>query len=107
MPVRGEVASPQLLADFARAQKAYLDKKIEFERQRRASGETAASVHRDNAPEVRAEVSPAPPATTVEMIGPIQGVAWSSKSGKASRARYAIIAAVIVTVLVLLGWLLS
>ena len=41
MPGRGEVATPQLLAEFARAQKAYLDKKIEFEKRRRAPEETA------------------------------------------------------------------
>jgi hypothetical protein len=35
MPAKGEVASPELLAEFARAQKSYLDKKIGFEMQRR------------------------------------------------------------------------
>jgi hypothetical protein len=35
MPSKGETVSPQMLADFARAQKAYLDRKIEFEKQKR------------------------------------------------------------------------
>jgi hypothetical protein len=35
MPAKGEVASPELLSEFARAQKSYLDKKIGFEMQRR------------------------------------------------------------------------
>jgi hypothetical protein len=39
MPARGEVATPQLLADFARAQKSYLDKKIVFEKERRMAAE--------------------------------------------------------------------
>jgi hypothetical protein len=35
MPAKGESVSPQMLADFARAQKAYLDRKIEFEKLKR------------------------------------------------------------------------
>jgi hypothetical protein len=35
MPSKGETVSPQMLADFARAQKAYLDRKIEFEKLKR------------------------------------------------------------------------
>jgi hypothetical protein len=32
MPAKGESVSPQMLAEFARAQKSYLDRKIEFEK---------------------------------------------------------------------------
>ena len=36
LPSKGEVVTPQLLAQFAVAQKRYLDRKIEFEKQRRS-----------------------------------------------------------------------
>jgi hypothetical protein len=35
MPAKGESVSPQMLAEFARAQKSYLDRKIEFEKLKR------------------------------------------------------------------------
>jgi hypothetical protein len=47
MAGRGEPASPQLLAEFARVQKAYLDKKIGFEKQRRG---VATEVRTDEIP---------------------------------------------------------
>ena len=60
LPAKGEVASPELLAEFARAQKNYLDKKIGFEMQRRKSAGSGISL--PPGPEKRVD----PPVSTVQ-----------------------------------------
>lgn len=59
LPSKGEVATPQLLAQFAVAQKRYLDRKIEFEKQRR-SGAPASDVRGTTASKAPATPAPAP-----------------------------------------------
>jgi hypothetical protein len=64
MPSKGEVASPELLAEFARAQKSYLDKKIGFEMQRRKLAGSGVNPPPAPAAEPVATVTPAPAAAS-------------------------------------------
>ena len=104
LPARGEVASPQLLAEFARAQKSYLDKKIEFEKQRRASGEESGTA--------RAEIEKVPSepagARNPDMLGPIEGVVWADKTLSPKKgARFAIIALLLTIGIAVIAWFLA
>ena len=104
LPARGEVASPQLLAEFARAQKSYLDKKIEFEKQRRASGEDTGTAGVE--PE-KAASEPAG-ARNPEMLGPIDGVVWADKARSPKKgARLAIIALLVTIGIAVIAWILA
>jgi hypothetical protein len=64
----GQSASPQLLADFAQAQKAYLMRKIEFEKARRSEGATVAAVERTGTQRVVATASAAKPETPPPLV---------------------------------------
>lgn len=68
MPAKGQTASPELLAEFARAQKAYLDRKIEFEKQRRRGVSEAPSAPSaaDESRPILSETSEAAPGTPKE-----------------------------------------
>jgi hypothetical protein len=107
MPARGEVASPQLLADFARAQKAFLDKKIEFERHRRAPATASTGSNRGEDSERRSECTPAVRPQPQEMSAdpvikrevPAGSFAWN-------RARLLLAAVAIALIALLAVWLL-
>ena len=102
LPARGQVASPQLLAEFARAQKSYLDKKIEFEKQRRAPDV-------DHATQPPAKVMPeGVSGRDHEILPPIGGVVSTDKPFSAKKGvRFAIIALLVAVGLALLAWFLA
>lgn len=59
LPSKGEVVTPQLLAQFAVAQKRYLDRKIEFEKQRRNAA-SASDIRGTATPKTPAASAPSP-----------------------------------------------
>jgi hypothetical protein len=107
MPARGEVASPRLLADFARAQKAFLDKKIEFERLRRApaTASTGSNCREDS--ERRSESTPAVRPQPRDMSAdPVSKREVPAGSFAWNRARLLLAAAAIALAALLAVWLL-
>jgi hypothetical protein len=101
MGSRGEVASPQLLAEFARAQKNYLDKKIEFEKQRRASAEGKSQPSRTKTTEDGISAT-APPGETTCVSNPtpqsqVQGAPKGGAGGGRNFPRLMIIVAVLLS----------
>ena len=106
LPAKGEVASPELLAEFARAQKSYLDKKIGFEMQRRkiaGSGVSAAPTPEKRVDPPISTIQPAPAAETEkrpETKAPAPAVEAKPKSG-ASRL---VLVAIIVGAIAAAAW---
>ena len=106
LPAKGEVASPELLAEFARAQKKYLDKKIGFEMQRRKSAGSGISLPPDPENRTTPPISTvqAPDATPVEKRSeikvPVPAIEAKPKAG-ASRI---VLAAVIIGAIAAAAW---
>ncbi len=106
LPAKGEVASPELLAEFARAQKQYLDKKIGFEMQRRKSAGSGISL--PPAPEKRVDppistVQPAP-ASPAEKRSEIKAPVPAIKAKPKSAASRIVLVAIIIGAVAAAAW---
>ncbi len=115
LPAKGAVASPELLAEFARAQKKYLDKKIGFEMQRRKSAESGIKVppaaeKAANQPVSGIQPAPAPetapaPAVPVSTFKRPESTApLPSPDPKPSSVAKIVIAAVIIAAVAAAAW---
>jgi hypothetical protein len=104
MAGRGEPASPQLLAEFARVQKAYLDKKIGFEKQRRAGATEIPPADVPAAPKPqRAAAQPAREESTVG-VAPVSVLQKPTATVPPSRTRLILIIVLLVGAIAAGAW---
>lgn len=103
MPAKGEVATPELLSEFARAQKSYLDKKIGFEMQRRKLAGSGVNAAPAPSAGPSSTITTAPAAVSESKPAPTLAHTSTTRSG----SRIILIAGAVVALAALAWFLLS